>query len=87
MTLLIDAHANVSRLTRSLSPSFPPMVSLSLLPSCLPAGIAMDQQQELHVQAAMVEELDQEMDKANAQLTNVNHKMKDVLDQAGGGQT
>jgi len=46
----------------------------------------MDQQQELHVQAAMIEELDQEMDKANAQLTNVNHKMKDVLEQAGGGQ-
>lgn len=47
----------------------------------------MDQQQELHVQAAMIEELDEEMDKANAQLTNVNHKMKDVLDQAGGGPT
>jgi len=85
MQRYLDSHCLSLPPPLSLSPSF--IVSLSLLPSCLPAGIAMDQQQELHVQAAMIEELDQEMDKANAQLTNVNHKMKDVLDQAGGGLT
>ena len=48
------------------------------------AGIAMDQNAELKVQAAMIEELDSDMDKANETLRKTNDKMKDVLAQAGG---
>ena len=47
-------------------------------------GIALDQQNELKVQEGMIEELDTEMDRANAALKTTNHKMKDVLAQAGG---
>jgi hypothetical protein len=56
--------------------------------ACMPltalAGIAMDQNAELKVQAAMIEELDSDMDKANETLRKTNDKMKDVLAQAGG---
>lgn len=48
------------------------------------AGIAIDQNAELQVQAAMIEELDSDMDRANETLRKTNHKMKDVLAQAGG---
>mmetsp|Transcript_18273 Transcript_18273/g.28414 ORF Transcript_18273/g.28414 Transcript_18273/m.28414 type:complete len:234 (+) Transcript_18273:60-761(+) len=50
-------------------------------------GIAVDQQNELKLQEVMIEQIDENMDNATGQMQHVNHKMKDVLQQAGGATT
>jgi len=47
-------------------------------------GIAQDQSNEIKLQSVMIDQISDNMDKATGHLNDVNHKLKETLDKAGG---